>query len=342
MSNEPKQLDLFIPEKEDSENSDKDNEAQPPSTNRGVTVSIHWLSMTYFTNAAKAMTHFLREFLGYDIKDEMDWSEFFHPTGHGARGYEALYFGPEGVRLYAYPNTGKHCHLEITGRVIDMYGNKTSIDYLTSLYKQNFESKCKRIDIAFDHVPFTPQDCYDAWQRDDVIAKCHKNSWDWRENTEGKTLYIGSKQSERFIRIYDRRGPTRLEMVFKDKWSENFAKVITEISDNQWIEQCIGYLSDYVNFVDNQTKNQKNTPYEFISWWKDFLNGVDKTTLKIDRVDYKKNIRVRLRNYLDRLLPTLYIMRHGLDIDFNNLIDNSEVMLTQKHLKKLQLLTKIN
>jgi len=328
MDKEPKQLDLFIPE-----------ESQPPFTNRGVTVSIHWLSLTFFTNPAKAMTHFLNEFLSYGIKDEYDWSEYFHPAGHGARGYEALYFGPEGVRLYAYPKLGKHCHLEITGKVIDMYGNQRCIDYLTSLFKQEYVSKCKRIDIAFDHVPFTPQDCYDAWQRGDVIAKCHHDSWDWRENKEGKTLYIGSRQSERFIRIYDRRGFTRLEIVFKDKWSENFARVITEIPSKEWINQCIGYLRDYVNFVSVKPKNIKSVSHDTLSWWSTFIGDSEKVCLNIDKRNANEDLKIRLENYFKRLLPTLYIIRHGLAKDINKIIDNSDHLLNQKHLKKLEFIT---
>lgn len=321
----PKQLDLFIPD-----------DTLPPFTNRGVTVSIHWLSMTFFTNAAKAMTHFLNVFLGYDIQEEMDWSEFFHSSGHGARGYDALYFGPEGVRLYAYPKLGKHCHLEIPGKVIEMYGNQVCLEYLSSLFKQDYESRCKRIDIAFDYVPFTPQDCYDAWQRGDVLAKCHHDSWDWRENKEGKTLYIGSRQSERFIRIYDRRRFTRLEMVFKDKWSENFAKVITEISSKEWVEQCIGYLSDYVNFIDIKTKNKFN--YKFLSWWNKFILGASVIKLELDKKKHNDHLKEKLINYLDRMSQTLYVIQNGLNIDINDYIKKQESYLSVKNSKRLELL----
>ncbi|MFH2114107.1 MAG: hypothetical protein ABIJ86_06350, partial [Spirochaetota bacterium] len=75
--------------------------AEPPSTNRGGTVTLHWLSITFFTNPATAMTHFLEEFLGMVIEDNMEWSEHFYNLNHGERGYRAMFIGPSGVRLYA-------------------------------------------------------------------------------------------------------------------------------------------------------------------------------------------------------------------------------------------------
>ena len=188
------------------------------------------------------------------LQSWLEWSEFFQPSNHGARSYSALYFGPDKTTLYAYPDTGRHCHLEMKGEFVEQFGNKIVIDYLKSLFQQEYESRCTRIDIAFDHVPFTPMDCYQAWQKGNVIAQCHHKSWDWRENSQGNTLYIGSRQSERFIRIYDRRGYTRLEMVFREKWAENFAQVITEILPQEWILQCIGYLRNYLNFIDSTSK----------------------------------------------------------------------------------------
>ncbi len=168
----------------------------------------------------------------------------------------------------------------------------------------------------------------------------HHNSWDWRENSQGNTLYIGSRQSDRFIRIYDRRGFTRLEMVFKDKWAENFAVVITEISPNEWILQTIGYLRDYVNFVDSTYKKKPNLEYTMLPWWNNFVTSTKLIKLSIEEKDPNENLKRRMEEYLEHLLPTLYIIRHGLKLDINCLIDKSEMNLTQKHLRKMELLQK--
>jgi hypothetical protein len=82
-------------------------------------VTVHWLSLTYFTNPARAMAHFLQQFFGYELESKMGWSEFFFAMGHRARNYRSLWVGPERVRLYGYPDAGHHCHSETQGRVLE-------------------------------------------------------------------------------------------------------------------------------------------------------------------------------------------------------------------------------
>lgn len=105
---------MVIDQTSDAHN-ERHSDALPPSTNRGVTITTHWLSLTFFTHAAKATSNLLTQFMDYTVDDELEWSSYFHCLNHGARGYSAMYIGPSGVRLYAYPHTGTHCHIEIPG-----------------------------------------------------------------------------------------------------------------------------------------------------------------------------------------------------------------------------------
>lgn len=75
-----------------------------------------------------------------------------------------------------------------------------------------------------------------------------------------------------------------------------------------------------------------------LPWWTAFICNTEKTKLDIEKKDVNANLKRRMEEYIERLLPTLCIARHGLNIDFNKLIDNSENLLTQKHLRKLELL----
>ena len=45
-----------------------------------------------------------------------------------------------------------------------------------------------------------------------------------------------------------------------------------------------------------------------------------------------------MEEYLERLLPTFFVIRHGLDKDINKLVDNSENELKRKHLNRLGLI----
>ena len=61
-------------------------DSEPPFTNRGVTVSIDWISVTFFTKGPHPVIHLLNTLMGYEIEDEMEWSDYFYHPGYGARG----------------------------------------------------------------------------------------------------------------------------------------------------------------------------------------------------------------------------------------------------------------
>ena len=253
--------------------------AEPPSTNRGVTVGIHWLSLTYFINPAKAMTHFLNHFMGYTIENEMEWSNDFYSLDRGARGYQALYTGPEGVRLYAYPHTGKHCHLEIPGELLERHGSEHALQYLNQLTKWEHDWQATRVDIAFDGVPFTPKMCHDAWRKGHTRGRMHKKSWKWQENADGKTFSMGSRQSGRYIRIYDRRGPTRLEIEFKSKWAKVVAENLATMTTKYWVLDCIGMIRNYIDFLDCKLIDAASPQGNLAPWWDTFVYGVEECNI---------------------------------------------------------------
>ena len=76
-------------------------------------------------------------------------------------------------------------------------------------------------------------------------------------------------------------------------------------------------------------------------WWEQFIDGADSIKLEIEKGN-NGDLAKRLEQYLERLLPTLYIIRHGLGKDINQLIDESEDKLTQKHIRKMDILKSMN
>ena len=309
----------------------------PPSSNRGVTVTVHWLSLTYFTNPAKAMAHFLQHFLGYSLENEMEWSEYFFAMGHGARSYRSLWTGPEGVRLYGYPDTGQHCHLEIQGNVLESFGLEHVRNYLFSLTNVSFEWQCTRIDVAFDYCPLTPTMCNEARQIGNIRTRAHQYSWKWFENNDGNTLYIGTRKSGRMIRIYDKRGPTRLEMEFRDKWANKVCEILATSPAKYWLFECMGILRDFVDFVDAEVSGENISRAPLLSWWDTFIDGAEKAELQIGRTQ-QAITAMSMERYLQRLLPTLCVMRHGLGVSLDSLADSILDGLPTKHLSRIRVL----
>jgi DNA relaxase NicK len=194
--------------------------------------------------------------------------------GHGGRGFEEIWMAPLlGFKMYDMPYRGdvEYFHFEIPGQACELIPWEIFQgfeDVLRSNYPDRYHYT--RLDIAFDHAPFTPQDIEDAISNGKVrsLAKretmqVHKSPFERKDNGEEgtHTVSFGSRLSERMIRVYDRRGFTRLEMELKDKRADLVAKEVFKASNiSEWFPIAMSHLRDYVDF---------DAP-----WWGAFVNGI--------------------------------------------------------------------
>ncbi len=267
----------------------------------------------------------------------MGWSEYFHPLGHGGRLYRSIWTGPHGVRLYGYSDTGQHCHLEIPGNVLEQFGLEHTRNYLFSLTKVSFDWQCTRIDIPFDNCSFTPAMCNEARNIGEIRTRAHQYSWKWFENNDGNTLYIGTRQSGRMVRIYDKRGPTRLELELRDKWADKVCEILATSPAKYWLYECMGILRDFVDFVDTKLSGGNISRAPLLPWWNTFIDGIEKAELQIGRT-HQAVTAMRMERFLQRMLPTLCVMRHGLGVSLDSLADEIADDLSAKHLARIRLL----
>jgi hypothetical protein len=75
------------------------------------------------------------------------------------------------------------------------------------------------------------------------------------------TLYIGSRTSERFVRIYDKRGFTRLELEAKKKMANLIFRDFISHDMTTWCYLAKSHLLDYIDFADHAE-------------WKELTEGV--------------------------------------------------------------------
>jgi len=82
-----------------------------------------------------------------------------------------------------------------------------------------------RLDLAYDGFPLSPLDLQDIWEHDpDKIGVVQDMTVIQKKNRRGDslgTVYLGSRQTERFVRLYDARGLNRLEFELKGNWAKN-------------------------------------------------------------------------------------------------------------------------
>lgn len=114
--------------------------------------------------------------------------------------------------------------------------------------------RCTRLDWAIDGAPFSPRDVYNAFclgDRGKVVSRLRADSWRWVESPSGQTVYLGSRRNERFLRCYNARGFTRLELELHAERADLTIREAWEYSNADAISQFMdGQMSDFVDFPD--------------------------------------------------------------------------------------------
>lgn len=229
-----------------------------------ITSRIHWLSFTVHAPTDTA-------FLLYDIL----FKDTFGPmecTGHGGRGFQLLYKNALEFKIYTEPAKGQRnfYHYEIPGSACDCIDWQTYFA-LNDLLKSNFKDKFfyKRLDYAFDYVPFEPVQVREAIEKDELRSLAKRSTLKISESPNiprdngvlgTYTVSLGSLTSQRMIRVYNKRGFTRLEMQFRDDRADLVTKQMFAVSDTSvWFMLAMGHLLDYVDFETD--------------WWKEFKSS---------------------------------------------------------------------
>jgi DNA relaxase NicK len=229
-----------------------------------ITSRIHWLSFT--VHAQKEEVFILYDLVLKDIFGPLQCLE------HGGRGFHLIHKNALEIKIYSDPVSSlKHYfHYEIPGSACDCI-NWDRFFALYDLLESNYKDKFSftRLDYAFDNVPFEPNQVKEAILNKDLrsLAKretlhIHESPLEKREG-EGigtSTVTLGSRTSERMIRVYDKRGFTRLEIELKDKRADLVAKQLLALPEERlWFTVAQAHLLDYVDFKTD--------------WWELFITS---------------------------------------------------------------------
>ena len=112
-----------------------------------------------------------------------------------------------------------------------------------------------------------------------------------------ETCYFGSRSSDRYLRLYNKRGPNRLEAEYKQRRAsivaDDLFKNLQKIDD--FYNIAISHLRDFID-VD-------------LPWWWEFVNDIDRAYAKIHSAK-----EVSLEKSKDWLLnqaaPTIAAINH--------------------------------
>lgn len=260
---------------------------------------IHWFSFTVRAPNEDAFTL-------YDVllKDRFGVLE---AKGHGGRGFKEIYHSLFECKLYLSPvnGIGQYWHYEIPGLACDMLGCEyfqALGEYLISNFGDKFS--VTRLDYAFDYVPFTPsqvdkairEGLYRSLAKRETL-EVHESPFAKKDNGElgTYTVTFGSRTSERMIRVYNKRGFTRLEFETKDRRSNLIARqLFTSDTLEPWFYIVLAHLRDYIDF---------NPP-----WWEDFAMCVNRAGATVTNT--KEISMGNLVNWVDRqVAPALSVIQ---------------------------------
>lgn len=264
-----------------------------------INFGVHWLSFTVHASRDEA-------FMIYDILFKSTFGDL-EELGHGGRGFKEIFHALLEFKIYVTPaheTDDEYFHFDIPGQACELLEWKyfQGLESLLSTTYSNMYSYT-RLDLAFDNCPFTPMQVEEAIRNSDVrsLAKresleVHNSPFAIRDNGEEgtHTVNFGSRSSERMIRVYDKRGFTRLELELKDKRSDLVAREIFQAEDvSKWYEIMVKHLRDFIDFDS--------------SWWNEFIGSIGRAWAIVSK---PKDVEmVKILNWIDhQVTPALSVV----------------------------------
>lgn len=244
----------------------------PPPTNRGGTVTwqgVHWLTGTCRLPPAEVVAVVSRYMYGLHF-EEVDRGLWTYKKSAVEASTKARVLWTDGRLDVAVNLPGEACEL-------------LGVAQLVALVRE-LGLKLTRFDIAWDTDVLTPEQVRAAHAAGDAVtfSKYHK----WMQDPEGSTFYLGKRGSDsdvRLLRVYDRRGLTRVELEVHGKRAQSLWKVLDLEEDlGRWSPMALAYLVDFVDFRDRQAdSNIGRCPR--LPWWEDFTEGAGRLALPLPR-----------------------------------------------------------
>lgn len=259
------------------------------------TLTIDWLAFTLPTGSAQETMQVLGG----------DWTK----AETGFRGYPTSWITAGTGRGIGKLGTGARrdpleVHVDLSAGIVAQWPH----DKVRSIVQWILDKKghLTRIDCAFDDragsVPLsTIKDAVNAGQcvtRADHM-QCISSGSIHKGTPTGETIYIGSRQSQTLLRIYDKRLELqardqedwekygiRWEMELKKDRAQLCGNLLAHLEENQWLEVLISsFLRPYVDFRDTsrEAEDEFRCRAPLVGWWEVLTDGLRKARLVVEK-----------------------------------------------------------
>lgn len=266
-----------------------------------VLFRVHWLSTTIW--GAK----------DYGLKMwELWFEEYLGPlreVGHGGKGFKSLYKALLESKLYVDPigePEEPYFSLEFPGSACDAIPDKVIQEFVIVLHRWE-NAKITRLDLAWDGANFTPADVKQAVELQQIRSYFRRDKmlysvspYELREDGQIGTssIRLGSGQSTRLLRVYDKHGPVRIELQTRAKRADLVGKAVLVQLPQLWLDNALTHLRDYIDFVHQD---------KLLPWWEMFIRNQDRA---MKTVSDARTIELnRMLAWVDKQVsPTLSVL----------------------------------
>ncbi len=261
----------------------------------GFQVSIDWLRFTIPSiDVKEVLSRFLGMFREASVSRNGYTKAFFLETAD--KGQLAIFTGKKGSR---------EVHVDISGKIVGGWDYEFTQKLCAWVREKN--GHFGRVDVAFDDfVSSVTLEVVEAAVRSGQAVKRSKK---WRKveehdeesNCTGLCMYFGSRQSDTYVRTYDKAAERRANGVeFEGKWhrwelelknarAHSFGLALSYISPEDFKKFSVGVLRSAVDFRDtsyNEEPWQRCTA-KTLQWWAELTEGFEKARIVVQKLQKK-------------------------------------------------------
>jgi DNA relaxase NicK len=215
------------------------------------------------------------------------------------------------------PNGDIYCRLSISGQDCERNTNERMQGFLIWASNNLFGCRCSRLDISVDDYKKELQyrDIEQALIEGNYTGvRAGKVTVNYGGKFQGFTVNLGSRDSEKYIRFYDKFGEShgrldcyRWEVEYKGDLSDKLFRLLLSFPFEQLLYQqaLVNYAVSCVDFVDKSDKNiDRNLRLE---WWDAWLSRVQTHSYKVRAKRVKTSIS-STKNWIARSVSKALLM----------------------------------
>lgn len=259
-----------------------------PVTSQVQTVSLGWVRMTGRGAQTRSL---VKHYLSTTFDDV--WND----RGKGVHYYQYSSRSALGMQIW-YSEEVEYFTVEIPQSVLDTIDLQNQKDLITVL-RQEFELKPTRVDAAVDDYSGCLQLDKIKHALDSGNIRSRLQDYETtdrkRRRLKGFTCYIGNRQSNTFLRFYDKAVEQKMrgKPVENDEWKRLEAELKAEQAELFIDKLIVADLEDWhdifrqriraaVDFVDASADSNKSR-CPLLDWWQQFCSDAIKLKLPVPK-----------------------------------------------------------